>query len=316
MLIYAARRLATLLLTLFVVSILTFLVPYLGRQDPVRAIIRTRLSNPAAADEETMAAVRASMGLDQPLPVQYLRWLANTVQGDFGFSYASREPVGGLVLNALVVTIVLTSVALVVALLLAVPLGILAASRTGGLVDRAITFFSQAFVAVPEFALAPVLILIFSLSLGVLPSAGWGGASFIVLPAVVLALRPLGVFTQVARASMVNVMSAPYVTAAAARGLNRLQTIRRHVLRNGLVPVVTLFGVWLAALFGGSVVIEVIFAIPGMGRLIYDAVVNSDLPVFQAGILCVVALAVVINTATDLILAVMNPAIRVGGRHG
>jgi peptide/nickel transport system permease protein len=190
-------------------------------------------------------------------------------------------------------------------------LGIAAATRRGGRIDSAITFVSQSAVSAPEYWVGPVLVLVFARNLGWLPSGGWTGPVFIVLPAVALSLRPLGYFTQVTRAAMSEVLAAPYITAARSRGLSFPVTLLRHGLRNSMLPVMTLFSFWFAGLLGGSVVIEVIFNIPGMGRLLYTSVVNNDVPVIQGAMLWILTLAVVINTVTDLLYSVLNPAIRV-----
>ena len=162
----------------------------------------------------------------------------------------------------------------------------------------------------PRGLAAPVGILIFALYLGWLPSAGWDRPASIVLPALVLTLRPLAYFTTVTRAAMIDVLQAPYIKAARSRGLSAPQTILRHGTRNGIIPVVTLFAMWLAGLIGGSVVVEVIFGIPGMGRLIYEAVINKDMPVLQGGFICIVGLAILINMLADFSYAILNPAIR------
>lgn len=200
--------------------------------------------------------------------------------------------------------------ALAIALAVALPLGTLAAMRPGGRVDGAATYLTQTCIAIPEYWMAPMGVLVFALWLGWLPSAGWHSATAMVLPAIVLALRPMAYFTRVMRAAMIDVLQAPYITAARSRGLSLRETVLRHGLRNGAVPVVTLFALWLAGLLGGSLVIEVIFAIPGMGRLIYEAVVNKDVPMLQGGLVAIVALAVLINTLADLLYALINPAVR------
>jgi len=173
-----------------------------------------------------------------------------------------------------------------------------------------VTFLTQSFVAVPEYWLAPLGILVFALYLGWLPSAGWQTLSNMVMPALVLALRPLAYFTRVTRAAMLDVLRAPYIIAARSRGLSMPRTVFAHGLRNAMPPVMTLFALWLAGLIGGSVVVEVIFAVPGMGRLVYNAVVNHDLPLLQAGVVCIVALAVLINTLADIAYLALNPALR------
>ncbi|MGW1028528.1 ABC transporter permease [Streptomyces sp. NPDC002577] len=306
---FVLRRLLVLLVALFAVSVVTFLIPYASGGDPARTILRSRVSG-QALDPATVEALRHELGLDRPLVVQYLDWLGQAVHGDFGLSFTSRTPVDQLLGSALGVSFTLAIVALGLSFLAALPLGTIAALRPGRRVDSAVTFLTQSFVAVPEYWLAPVLVLVFSQQSGWLPSAGWRTPEYLVLPAATLALRPLAYFTQVTRAAMVDVLKAPYITAARARGLSQPQTLVRHALRNGLLPVMTLFSLWFAGLLGGSVVVEVIFAVPGMGQLVYKAVVNHDVPIIQGGILSIVALAVLITTVTDVLYAVVNPAVR------
>jgi peptide/nickel transport system permease protein len=307
---FLIRRTAVLLITLLVMSVLAFLVPYAGEGDPARKILQARVNDPAL-DPAQVEALTRELGLDRSVVAQYLDWLRHAVTGDFGFSFTSRTPVRDLVVPALGVSTSLALAALLLALLFALPLGTWAATARGGKVDSAIAFVSQSAVSAPEYWVGPVLVLIFARHLGWLPSSGWVGMAYIVLPAVSLALRPLGYFTQVTRAAMSDVLTAPYMTAARSRGLSFSQTLIRHGLRNSLLPVMTLFSFWFAGLLGGAVVIEVIFNIPGMGRLLYSSVVNNDVPVIQGGMLSILALAVLINTATDLLYGVLNPAIRV-----
>jgi peptide/nickel transport system permease protein len=307
---FLIRRAATLLVTLLIVSVLAFLIPYAGDGDPARKILRARVNDPALEPSQVEALTR-ELGLDRPLYVQYFDWLRDAVTGDFGFSFTSRTPVQDLVVPALGVSMSLALAALLLALVLALPLGTWAATVRGGKIDNAITFVSQSTVSAPEYWVGPVLVLIFALHLGWLPSGGWKGMAYIVMPAVALALRPLGYFTQVTRAAMSDVLTSPYFTAARGRGLSFPQTLVRHGLRNSMLPVMTLFSFWFAGLLGGSVVIEVIFNVPGMGRLLYTAVVNNDVPVIQGGMMWILTLAVVINSATDLLYGVLNPSIRV-----
>jgi peptide/nickel transport system permease protein len=292
----ALQRFLILCLTLVIISLLAFLVPYMSGGDPVRTIVQSRVGD-MAVDPASVEAMRVQLGLDQPLSVQYLGWLWNALHGDFGFSFT------------------LAMSALGIALAVALPLGTLSAMRPGKAVDTVATFVTQTFVAVPEYWFAPMAVLVFSLYLGLLPSAGWEGPASLVLPAVVLSLRPLAYFTRVSRAAMMDVLQAPYITAARSRGLNMNQTVVHHGIRNGAMPVVTLFALWLAGLLGGSVVVEVIFAIPGMGRLIYEAVVNKDVPTLQGSFVCIVALSVLINTLADALYILLNPAVRIRHVH-
>ncbi|ADI03594.1 ABC transporter, membrane spanning protein [Streptomyces bingchenggensis BCW-1] len=307
---FIVRRLLVLLITLLAVSAATFAIPYASGGDPVRTILRSRVSD-QALDPSAIAALRSELGLDRPILVQYLSWLGRAVRGDFGMSFTSRTPVDQLLGTAIGVSGTLAVIAIGLAFLAALPLGTLAAMRPGKRVDNGVTLLTQSFVAVPEYWLAPILVLVFSRYLGWLPSAGWRDPTSIILPALTLALRPMAYFTQVTRAAMSDVLASPYMTAARSRGLSGGQALLRHGLRNALLPVMTLFSLWFAGLLGGSVVVEVIFAIPGMGRLVYSAVVNHDVPLIQGGILCTVALAVLITTVTDLLYALINPAVRV-----
>jgi peptide/nickel transport system permease protein len=306
---FLARRLALLAATLLLVSAIAFLLPYLEPGDPVRAIVRSRVAE-VAIDPATVAALRHKLGLDRPLALQYLAWLLRALHGDLGYSYTSRLPVSASIFQALGVSATLAVVALAIAFLVAIPLGTAAAVRPGALADGIVTVLAQSLVAAPEYLLAPVGILLFAVHVHWLPAAGWQGPPSVVLPALVLSLRPLAYFTQIIRASMIDVLGARYIMAARSRGLGLVQTLARHGIRNAIMPVLTLFAVWLAGLLGGAVVVEVIFAIPGMGRLLYDAVVNQDIPMLQGGLICTVALAVIINTLADFSYAAINPTIR------
>ena len=304
------RRLAVALPVLFATSVGMFLLGAASPMDPAK-----QYAGAAAftATEENLAQIRANWGVDDPLPVQYLRWLGRLARGDLGLSYASRTPVIEQVLPALWITLSLVVVTLGVAAAVSVVLGTVAALQEGRPADRVITTVTQAFIAMPEYWLAPMLVLVFALQLSLLPSAGWEGPASAVLPVAVLALRPISYFTSAVREGMLEALGAEHVVAARARGLSHAQAVRSHVLPNGLLPLTTLVAVWFAGLLGGSVIVEVVFAIPGMGRLLFDAVRNSDIPLAQGGVVVVVGLAVVLTTAADLVHGILNPRIR--GRH-
>jgi peptide/nickel transport system permease protein len=310
----AIKRFLVLCATCIVVSLLAFLVPYMNGGDPVRTMLQSRIAD-VGVDPEAVEALRLSLGLDRPLHIQYLTWLKSALQGDFGLSFVNHAPVGQEVLRSLGVSVTLAMSALSLALLVALPMGTLVALKPGGRLDNTVTFLTQSFVAIPEYWFAPMSVLVFALYLGILPSAGWQGPSSVVLPALALSLRPMAYFTRVTRAAMIDVLQAPYITAALSRGLTMTQTVMRHGVRNGSMPVLTLFALWLASLLGGSVVIEVIFAIPGMGRLIYEAVINNDVPILQASFMCIVVLSILINTIADVAYILMNPVVRMGHVH-
>jgi peptide/nickel transport system permease protein len=308
MITFLAKRTATLVAAVLLSSFAVFLIPYVTPGDPVRKIIRSRVAGDVV-DDSTVHALSSSLGLQDPLPVQYLRWLRDFLTGDMGLSHISRTPVVDQVMPALGITLSLVLVALGTAVVVSLPLGIVAALKQGGKTDKVITTVTQSFIAMPEYWLAPLLVLVFALRLSMFPSAGWNTASSVVLPAVTLALRPISFFTSAVRAGMIDALDAEHIQAARARGLSRVQTVWRHVIPNGLVPLSTLFAVWFAGLLGGSVIVEVIFAIPGMGRLLYDAVVNSDIPLAQGGVVVVVALAVAITTLADFVHRILSPKV-------
>ena len=307
---FVLRRFVVLSMALILVSVLAFLIPYMSGTDPARMIIHSRVVN-KAVDQDTIEKMRVHLGLDRPLAVQYVDWLGKAVRGDFGLSYTSRTPVGEHIRGAIVVSMTLALSALAVALLVALPLGTVAALKPGGRVDNFVTFLTQSLVAIPEYWVAPMATLVFSVYLRWLPSAGWLGPEHVVLPALALALRPMAYFTRVTRAAMIDVLQAPYIVAALSRGLGMGRTVLRHGIRNAMPPVVTLFAMWLAGLIGGAVVIEVIFSIPGMGRLLYEAVLNKDITMMQGVIVCLVAFAAFMSTLTDLIYVALNPAVKI-----
>jgi peptide/nickel transport system permease protein len=287
MLPFIAKRTATLVAAVVVSSFAVFLIPYFTPGDAVRKIIRSRVSGDVV-DDSDVQSLSLSLGLQDPLAVQYFRWLGRISSGDMGLSHVSRTPVADQVLPALAVTLSLVILSLCLAVAVSLPLGIAAGLREGSAADRVITTVTQSFIAMPEYWVAPLLVLVFALKLSVLPSAGWAGPASMILPAVTLALRPISYFTSAVRSGMIDAAGAEHVPAARARGLSHAQAILRHVVPNGLVPLSTLFAVWFAGLLGGSVIVEVIFAVPGMGRLLFDAVINSDIPLAQGGVVVVV----------------------------
>lgn len=303
---FFAKRTVALAVTVLLASFAVFLIPYVTPGDPARKIIRSRVAGDVI-DDSSVQTLTNQLGLQDPLLLQYLRWLGQFLSGDMGLSYASQTPVINQVLPALGITVSLVVLALGTAGLLSLALGITAALHEGRRADKAITTVTQALVAMPEYWLAPLLVLVFALKLSVLPSAGWAGPESAVLPVAVLALRPTSYFTSAVRSGVIDALDADHVTAARGRGLSYPTAVLKHVIPNGLLPLTTLSAVWFAGLLGGSVIVEVIFSIPGMGRLLYDAVLNSDIPLAQGGVVVVVALAVTITTAADFVHRFLNP---------
>ena len=303
------RRLIIMPVLLVLVSILAFVFPYLGGMDPTTAILRSRIGE-REQTPEIIALVKEDLGLDQPLPVQYVKWLGKIVTGDLGFSFVNAGPVGEILFRGLKVTVTLAALALGFAIIVSIPMGVASALNPGKWIDNLVAVITQTGVAIPEFWFAPVLILVFALELHWLPSAGWRGPLFMVMPALTLALRPIAYFTRLTRETMIEVLQKDFIRAARAKGLSEAQVIWRHAVRNSLIPVITMITLWMAGMLGGSVIVEVIFAVPGIGRVMYGAVMARDMPVMQAGVVLITCLAVVINTLTDTIYIVLNPSIR------
>ena len=309
MLRFVLRRLTLLPLLLAVASILIFAMPYMIGLDPIKSIVRARIGE-RDISPEAVERFRVELGLDQPLPVQYAAWIGQLAHGDLGYSYVSRTPVSEIIWRGFRITALLATSTITLAFILAVPLGVVAALNQGRWVDRLLVLLAQAGVVVPSYVLGPLLVLIFALQWGVLPSAGWRGPSYMVLPILTLLMRPLAYFLQVTRASMLTILTEDYVRTARAKGLPKRIVVIVHVLRNSAIPVITLAGVWLGSSIGGSVIVEVIFSIPGLGRIMYDAAIAGDLPLLQAGLILFISIVVFVNTLTDFVYAWLNPTIR------
>ena len=306
------RRLLLLPLIVAVVSFAIFLTPLISGIDPATAVLQAQVLD-RQPTPEAVERLKRELGLDRPLLLQYAAWLGRIARGDMGRSYLGRAPVSEKVFDGLQVSAILGVVTLAISLCVALPAGIMAAKRPGTPLDMLVAFGSQLGVVIPSYLLAPALILVFGVHLGWLPSSGWRGPLYLILPALTLATSPAALFAQVVRASMLDTLSMDYMRTAKAKGLSDAIMTRRHALRNALIPVVTVFSMWLASLIGGALIVEVIFSVPGIGRVLFDAINASDIPMIQASLMMIVVIAVFINTATDIIYVVLNPAIRIGG---
>jgi ABC-type dipeptide/oligopeptide/nickel transport system permease component len=308
------RRLVALPAVVLAASVLIFLLPRLAGVDAVRAVLRSRV---AEAEPDPMAAARvaAELGLDRPLPEQFLRWFGHVLTGDLGLSYATRTPVAPQLASALGVSAVLAVLALVLAAVIGIPAGVHAARRPRGLVDRIVTVTSVLGVAVPEFILAPVLVLLLAVVVPLLPALGWGSPAQAVLPALTLAAFPAALAAQLTRAETADVLSRPHVVLARAKGLADGAVLWRHGARLALTAVASLSGLFFAGLLSGAVVVEVVFAVPGLGRLLYDAVIGQDLPMVQAGLLAVVVIAVLAALAAEMLQLALDPVARAAAQR-
>ena len=298
------RRLTLLVPTLLGVAILVFAFVHLVPGDPVEIMLG---ESAAPAD---VAALRHDLGLDGSLPAQLARFLARAARGDLGQSIAFRAPVARLVLARYPATLELASAALLLALALALPLGILAAVHQGSAVDRLARALSLVGVCVPTILLGPLLILAFSIHLGWLPVSGRDGLPHMLLPAVTLALGMIGILVRLTRASLLGALGEDYVRTARAKGAAEWIVIGRHALRNALPPVTTVVGLQAGALLAGAVITETIFAWPGLGRLLVQAIGARDYPLLQGCVLAIGLTYVIANTATDLLCGVLDPRLR------
>ncbi|MDE1992051.1 MAG: ABC transporter permease [Rhizobiaceae bacterium] len=314
MIVLLTRRIVGLVLTLLTVSLLIFAVMAMLPGDPASITLGT------SATPETLAALRHEMGLDQSLIVRYGQWLGGALTGDLGKSYTYGVPVAGLILERLSVTLPLAVLAVVLSILIAVPLGVLAAARRGGPVDIAATLFSQIGIAVPGFWVGLLLVLLFSTWLGWMPAGGfpgwsngvWPALRALILPAIALALPQAGVLTRVTRAAVLDTLHEDFARTAVAKGLSRAAVLWRHVVPNALVPVLTILGLQFTFLVAGAVLIENVFTLPGLGRLAYQALSQRDIIVLQDVVLFFAGLVVVMNFLVDLSYLVIDPRLRSG----
>jgi peptide/nickel transport system permease protein len=274
--------------------------------DPVDLMLRPE------ATEEQRQALRERLGLNDPILVQFGRFVSGAVRGDFGESIWQRVPALPVVLDRLPATLYLTSATLLLAVPLSIVLGIISAIRPGAIVDRVVTVVSLGGVSTADFWLGLMLILFFAVRLGWLPTSGYGGFQFVILPAVALAFRPLGRISQVVRSAMLDQFSQPYVITARAKGLTERVVVYLHTLKNAAIPVATLVGDEAASLLNGAVVIETVFGWPGVGILLIQAIERRDLPLIEASVIVIAVMIVTVNLVIDLTYSFLDPRVRYG----
>ena len=312
MLAYALRRLLAVVPVMAVVALVVFSLLYLSPGDPAAVL---------AGDQATLEDIeklRVALGLDQPFLTRFASWIAGVLQGDLGTSVFSSRPVGALILQRLEPTVALTLCALVLAVVIAVPLGVVAAWKAGGGVDRFAMGFAVVGFSMPVFMLSYLLILLFSVKLRLLPVQGYapigdGIVPFLrhlALPSLALALVYAALIARITRAAMLDVLGQDYVRTARAKGLATPAVLLLHALKNAAIPIVTVIGIGFALLVSGVVVTETVFNIPGVGRLTVDAIIRRDYPVIQGVILVFSAVYVLINLLVDLSYALFDPRIR------
>jgi ABC-type dipeptide/oligopeptide/nickel transport system permease component len=303
MLTLVARRVVRLFIVLAGVSLVTFAILHVSG-DPVSLMM-------PEAPEADRAALRLAMGFNEPLPVQFGRFVGNIVRGDFGQSFFHREPALRLVLDRMPVTLLLTVLAMTVSLAIAIPVGILSAVRRNSLFDHGATFVVFLGTSMPVFWTGIMLILLFAVQLRMLPVSGWASWSALVLPAVTLATFSTPLLLRIVRSSMLEVINLDYVRTARAKGVSEWIVIWHHALINAALPLVTVAGLQFGLLLGGAVITETVFAVPGVGRLIVGAIRQLDFPIVQAGVFVLALIVVLVNFAVDMLYIYLNPQIRV-----
>lgn len=301
---YTIRRLLLLIPLLLGMSMVVFCLLHLGQNDPAMSYLRLSQIPPSA---EALAEARSTLGLDMPLWSQYFHWLTQAVQGNFGVSYITRRPVLEDILYYMPATLELTGLALVLILGIGVPMGIWAALHRNGWQDHVVRAFAFFGVSMPNFWLGFLLVYLFSVTLGWLPALGRGGLSHAILPAVALALMSTAINTRLVRVSVLEHLGKRFVMYARARGLSEQRILSRHVLKNAALPVITSLGLHVGELLGGAVIIETIFAWPGLGRYAVSAIYNHDFPVVLCFMLLMTVIFVLCNLAVDILSVIIDP---------
>lgn len=312
---FVLKRLAVGLLTLLAASLVVFFVLEVLPGDPARIMLGMN------ASPEALHALRTEMGLDRPVALRYLDWLFGMARGDFGRSYTYSSPVLALVAERLAVSLPLALMALALSTAIAIPVGIYAAARHGRPSDTLAMGLAQVGVAIPNFWFAMLLVYIFAVGLRLLPAGGfsgwgvgldglWQGVKALLLPAVSLALPQAAILARVTRSAMLEVLGEDYIRTARAKGLPRCKVLWRHGLRNAMIPVLTILGLQFAFLLAGTIIIENVFYLPGLGRLVFQAISQRDLIVVEGVVMLLVAAIVLINLLVDICYAVVDPRLR------
>jgi ABC-type dipeptide/oligopeptide/nickel transport system permease component len=301
---YISIRLLFALPALWLILTMVFLLAHIVPGDPVAQMLGE------GARAEDLTQLRHALGLDLPLPVQYGRYLAGVLHGNLGESFRFQRPVLKVVAEHYPATLELAVVALLICALIGIPAGVLAAHKRGERTDHAVGVLTLFGLSVPNFALGPVLILLFSVALGWLPVSGRGGVAHLILPAFTLGAALAAILTRMVRTSVIEELSADYVRTARSKGVSESGVLFRHALRNALIPILTILGLQFGTLLAGTIVTESIFSWPGIGRLAVQAIGARDYPLLQGCILLIAVSYVVVNLLTDLVYALVDPRVR------
>ena len=313
MIAFLAKRIGIGAITLIVASIVVFAVLEILPGDPALLMLGMN------ATPEALEAMREQMGLNQPMLGRYLGWIAGLLAGDFGRSFTYSSPVADLILERVVVSLPLALIALALSTAIAIPVGIFAAARRGRAGDTVSMGIAQLGVAVPNFWFALLLVYLFAVWLRLLPAGGfpgwsaglWPGLKALILPAVALALPQAAILARVTRSAMLEVLGEDYIRTARAKGMPRRHVLWRHALRNAMIPVLTIMGLQFSFLLAGTIIIENVFYLPGLGRLVFQAITQRDLIVVEGVVMLLVASVVLVNLVVDILYAIVDPRLRV-----
>ncbi|MEK4023225.1 ABC transporter permease [Sporosarcina sp. FSL W7-1283] len=315
---YIIKRLFDLLPTVFVVAVIVFIITRLIPGNPAAVML-----GPTASVED-IEKLTTQLGLDQPLYKQFLDYLLGLLQGDFGTSLSYNQPVAQLIMERFPNTVILALAALVIALLIGIPAGMISAARQNSALDYGVMLVSLLGVSMPIFWLGVMLVLFFSVNLGWFPATGMGTLDdgllsyikHLILPSITLATIPMATFARITRSSMLEVISQEYIKTARAKGVAEFWVISKHVLKNALTPILTVLGMQISMLLGGAVLTETIFSWPGMGRLIVDAIDKRDFVVVQGTVLFIAIIFVLVNLLVDILYKVVNPRVNYESSKG
>jgi peptide/nickel transport system permease protein len=304
MLRFLVRRLLLTLPVIIGVATLVFSLIHLIPGDPIQSMLGE------SASPKEVAELRARLGMDRPLAVQYVAFLRDAARGEFGTSLRTGRPVSTIIAERLPATIELAAAAMLASIVIALPLGIIAAVRAGTLADHVATVLALVGLSMPSFWLGPLLAIVFSISLGWLPVSGRGGAANLILPAITLGAPLAAMLARMTRATLIEELREPYVLAARARGASQARAVLAHAFRNSLIPIVTIVGLQVGSVLTGAVITETIFAWPGIGRLLVQSITARDYPAVQGCILFIAVVYVSMNLVVDLLYGVLDPRVR------
>lgn len=310
---YAGKKILTMCVTLFAVTLFVFLAFHMISGDPVTSMLGTQ------ATPERAEALREELGLNDPVLVQYGRWAAGFLKGDMGTSYSYRMPVSEMILDKLPVTITMTLMAFVWMILISIPVDLYAAKHEGGMTDRIITVVNQIIMAVPPFFAGILITFVFGMIFRLFTPGGYVSyqinigkfVGYLFFPSLAIALPKAAMAVKLLRSSVISEMKLDYVRTAYSRGNSKRSVLYRHVLKNAMIPVITFLGMALSDMIAGSIIIEQVFGIPGLGRILLTSISNRDYPVVMAVIVCIAALVLVVNMVVDVIYGLVDPRISV-----